>query len=84
MNVLFQREQSFVSCLLSFDFHACGLRFQIPVPAKPEFVLTFLPASNPLELSRVWATFKLLAVCLISGDAVGVRAWAVICSLLSP
>lgn len=80
---LFQREQNFVYCLLSFDFfHGCGsgLGFQIPVPAKQQArFCPQIPASNPLELQWFWSTHKLLPVYLITEGAVVVRAWTVIC-----
>lgn len=72
---LFQREQNFVYCLLSFDFfHGCGsgLGFQIPVPAKQQArFCPQIPASNPLELQWFWSTHKLLPVYLITEGGCG-------------
>lgn len=56
-----------------------------PLPSRePDFVLAFLPASNPLELRRVWATLQLLAVYLISGEAVELEPGLLSAVLLSP
>lgn len=53
--------------LIFMDVAMAWVSKSLSLPSsKPEFVLTYLPASNPLELRRVWATLKLLAVYLIS------------------
>lgn len=63
---LFQRDQNFVSCLLSFDFCGCGLGFQILVPAKHQArVSPHKPAC--LSSPGVWCTLQILDVCLIAG-----------------